>query len=195
MRRAAPTRIALVGAESTGKSTLALSLTARLREHGVWAEHVPESASSAPFPPAVLDTDPAAHAYMVTAKMAAESAVAVKPNVRVIISDRSPFDHAAYLAVRFNNLPLQDDAIITAARAWLRHYDFIFHLRTAGAAYVEDGHRQAAEENDYREKVDAFLAAALPPQRTVKVSGTFEKRSEFVHRYLWAQMLGFGDEG
>lgn len=187
-------RIALIGAESTGKSTLALMLTGRLRTHGVRAALVAESGSSVPFPPSMLDSELDAHAYMITNKMAAESAAALRSNVDFVISDRSPFDHAAYLATRFD-VGEADTALIQAAEAWLDKYEVVYVLRTEGSTYVEDGYRQKAEENDYRERVDQYIDDVLKRRlhrycKVVEVRGSFRMRSEYVYHHVLHHFFG-----
>lgn len=183
--------IGIIGAESTGKSTLGLMLTGRLRTHGIHAALVAEAGSARPFTPALLDTTPAAHVFSVTHKLAQEAAATLRPNVDVIVSDRTPFDLFAYYAVRF--VEFDQPALRQVCLDWLSQYDQIYYLPTAGAEYVEDGYRQAQELNDYRERVDRYIADHLTrltafglPDRVVTVEGTHRQRAEWVyHHTLW----------
>jgi nicotinamide riboside kinase len=186
-------RIAIVGAESTGKSTLASLLTGRLRTHGVLAALVAESGSELPFHPSMLDSKHEAHAYMISAKMAAEARAMLRRNVSLLISDRSPLDHAAYYRVRFSETPTMR-ALCDAAALWAREYEAIYFLPIEGATYVEDGFRQAAAQNDYRDRVDAWLrkhVLDLPngTNTVVEVKGSFRDRCEFVYQHVLSWYL------
>lgn len=177
-------KIALVGAESTGKSTLAHMLTGRLRTRGVLAVVVAESGSELPFAPSLLDYNLDAHHYMITAKMAAESRAALRPNVNFIISDRTPFDHACYLSVKLGIQGPASTRLFDLALAWLGTYDRIYFLRLEGSTYVEDGFRAPGGINCWRDPVDRYMASFLGfghGNLTVEVKGDFRSRCEHVY--------------
>lgn len=182
-------KIGLIGAESTGKSTLAHMLVGRLRTHGVLAQMVAEPGSSLPFSPERFDTDPQAHIYQITRKMELEMLAGMRENVKVVISDRTPLDHAAYLVTRFHNIPAWACAVVKAAEVWAEQYDALYFLRTGGAEYVEDGFRAPAADNDFRAGVDHMLAA-MSLASTVEVSGSFRHRSEYVYHHILERFYG-----
>lgn len=186
-------RVAIIGAESTGKTTLALQVAGALRAEGVRAALVPEAGNDLPFDPAHFDTSPTAHAYAITAKMAAESRAAMRPNVEFIVSDRSPFDHALYASVRdFDDIAL--DELLSSALEWCFVYDAIYMTTIAGSPYVEDGYRAPASENGVRARVDSLLNTMTPElmrrcQHVVKLGERLDKRCEFVLSHINTLLL------
>ncbi len=186
--------VAIVGAESTGKSTLAMMLTGRLRTHGVRAALVAESGNALPFPPSMLDTYWPAWLYMVTHKMALEAQTALRPNVNFMVSDRSVIDHLAYGSVRhaYGNEMRELDKL---GWAWLANYDAIYFLPTEGTEYVEDGFRLPAKDNDFREEVNAWFESRLEYIRrqvpeTHRVEGSQRERAEWIYHHILHTFLG-----
>lgn len=184
-------KIALVGAESVGKSTLALTLTGRLRTHGVLAALVSETGSSLPFPPAFHDTEWEPWAYHINGKIAAECAAVLRPNVEFVVSDRSPLDHFAYYKVRRPDGPMQRE-LGEVAHAWMSTYDAVYYLPAEGTVYNEDGFRASVSHNTWRTDVDAALGrivAHLPNVHVVNAS-TLRMRSEWVYHHVLSWHLG-----
>jgi nicotinamide riboside kinase len=186
--------IAIVGAESTGKSTLALMLTGRLRTHGVQAVMVAEPGNTLPFPPSMLDTHWPAWLYMVTHKMALESQTALRPNVGFMVSDRSVIDHIAYAEVR-GAYGLCAHTLNQLAWTWMAHYDAVYFLPTEGTEYVEDGFRMPAKDNDFRADVNAWFEARLDSiakyvPETHRVTGSYRERGEWIYHHVLHTFLG-----
>jgi len=186
------TMIGLIGAESVGKSTLALLLTGRLRTHGVRAELAAEAGSKRPFPPEYLDVYPAAHYHMVMSKMVAEAHAVLRPNVDFVICDRTPLDLATYYHTRFPKWPGRE-ALLMMAKVWVEQFDQLYYIPTDGLVYSEDGHRAPTAENDYRERVDRELdcivdSLRVPVERVDE--GDHRARSEYVYQHVLATFFG-----
>lgn len=192
--------IALSGVESTGKTTLAQLISARLRTRGVLAEYVGEAGARAPFPPERLDTgDPEPWLYLITTRLQAEMAARCRPNVDYLICDRPLTDFFEYYIARFgvkayDRLEYHGAALLEYARRLTTTYDALYWLPAEGTTYVQDGHRAA--NNDWRDRVDQQLARAAekaqafgcPHVRTA--SGSYRQRGEFVYHDILHHFFG-----
>jgi nicotinamide riboside kinase len=185
--------IGLIGAESTGKSTIAMMLTGRLRTGGIMAELVAEAGSKRPFAPELLDSHPAAHFYAVTSKLASEAHAMLRSNVKFIVCDRTPFDLMAYYHTRFPAGQGRDE-LYALTRMWLANYDQLYYLPTKGATYVEDGFRATAKANTWRNGVDEFIANEIDSLRAIvpieQVDGAYRERAEYVYHHVLSEFLG-----
>ncbi len=151
--------VALLGGESTGKSTLAAALRTALRDKGVAAALVPEhlrtwceARGRAPLQ---------AEQAMVAAEQKAQinAAVCSIPPVRVVIADTTPLVIAAY-----SDLYFQDTSLYPAALAWQQQARLNL-LMGLDVPWVPDG--LFRDSPQLRERTDEVLrtqmqAAALP---------------------------------
>lgn len=126
---------------------------------------------------------------MIANKMAVEARTALRSNVDFVVSDRSPFDHAAYFSTRFSQPTVQMETLCRAALEWTRNYDAIYFLPVEGSTYIEDGYRQEAVLNDYREGVDRYIRDQFAELRArvgivEEAKGTFRERAEYVYHHV-----------
>jgi nicotinamide riboside kinase len=188
--------IAISGGESTGKTTLATQLCGRLRTRGLLAELVYEPGASLPFAPTFLDKGIEGWLYQITKRISQEVAVATRPNVDVLIVDRTPIDFLAYYATRF--LPtasLEDqalyEALLALGTAWVRRYDLIYSLSVTGSTYRADGFRAHESFNTWRAPADQKMWSMLKLRcpDAIRVDGQYRSRAEYVYHHIISQML------
>ncbi len=186
--------IAIVGAESVGKTTLALMLAGRLRTHGVEALYVAEPGGGLGFDPARFDREPELHDLAMVRTMHSQYAAALTAGIRLLVCDRTPLDFMVYQQVkhpRFQRTPTGD-----AARSWGRQYTAVYFMPAAGTPYVEDGRRAAAGDNTWRAEVDALFRSEVSRWRNgveVPAELTLRERMEWVyHHALEAQGVSAG---
>lgn len=184
--------IALTGAESTGKSTLAHMLVGRLRTHGVRAALAAEPGSALPFDPKLFDTEPQAHTYAAMKSWTTLFEVACRPNTDVIIADRTPLDFVAYQAVKHSehfNTPVHL-RLRAMAHEMLRSYDRIYFMPTEATPYDADGYRAALAENSWRAGVSDHLRSELNGIALTPGGINLRERSEWVWQHVLAELLG-----
>lgn len=147
-RTASPVRIALLGAESTGKTQLTQALAAALDERGHSVTVVPE----------VLrgwcerqGRTPHAHEQVAIAHEQARQALAADTDV--VIADTTPLMTAVY-----SHLLFQDESLYDFALAHQSQYDLTL-LTGLDLPWVADGLQRDGPQ--VREPVDALLRAAL----------------------------------
>lgn len=147
-RTASPVRIALLGAESTGKTQLTQALAAALSERGHSVTVVPE----------VLrgwcerqDRTPHAQEQVAIAHEQARQALAADTDV--VIADTTPLMTAVY-----SHLLFQDESLYEFALAHQSQYDLTL-LTGLDLPWVADGLQRDGPQ--VREPVDALLRAAL----------------------------------
>lgn len=176
--------IALVGAESTGKTTLGLMLTGRLRTRGALAEFCSEG-KNLPFAPDILDTSADAWTYRIAHKIQAEELYRVQARAEFLICDRTALDFALYAHAKGHSL---QRGVKTLVVSLFDRYDTVFYLPLANTVYREDGFRAPAEQNTWREKFDEILRARLDARKghTVWVPPAFSyrERSEYVYHHI-----------
>lgn len=189
--------IALSGAESTGKTALAMQLAGRLRARGIHATYSAEPGAALPFPPSTFDTEPMAHVYAALATMTTHLAAAARPGTDVVICDRAPMDFLVYLKVKHPefyaefDLPRSLRAFAGDAQAL---YKAVYVLPTHGAGYAEDGRRAPVVENTWRAGVAReFAFTHLTWPNVVRLPadlGTQRERAEWVYHHLLADLTG-----
>lgn len=187
-------RIALVGASSIGKTTLAHQLVGRLRTHDILAVLSSDSGMPLPFDVQLLDTEWEGYAYKLFKKLADECAIVLRPNVEFMVCDRSAVDLYAWLVLkqgsRIGNRLLTILAELTTE--WMRGFEAVYFLPVDGIADRDDGFRDRA--GDYRQKVDTFFGlhwADLAKEMNLqRVDGTMRERSEFVYHDILSTCFG-----
>ena len=144
-----PLRIALLGAESTGKSTLAAEITAALIRRGHSCAAVPEVLRE------WCETEGRTPRRDEQATIAHEQArQALAPvDVDFVIADTTPLMTAVYSQLLFD-----DDALIAFALAHQQHYHLTL-LMGLDLPWVADGHQRDGPQ--VREPVDGLLRTAL----------------------------------
>lgn len=146
-----PRRIALLGAESTGKTRLAQALASHLQAHGLRAAAVPEVLRAwctredrAPRPEEQL---------AIAEEQEARVDAAVAEGAQVVIADTSALLVAIYAGMLF-----EDGELLRFALERQRRYDATL-VTGLDLPWVPDGlHRDAAHP---REEVDALLRSLL----------------------------------
>ncbi len=151
--------VALLGGESTGKSTLATALCTALRDKGVATALVPEHLRT--WCEARGRAPHQAEQAMVAAEQEAQinAAVCSMPPVRVVIADTTPLVIAAY-----SDLYFQDTSLYPAALVWQQQARLNL-LMGLDVPWVPDG--LFRDSPRLRERTDEVLraqlqAAALP---------------------------------
>jgi nicotinamide riboside kinase len=184
--------IGLFGSESLGKTSIGYMLTGRLRSHGVLAEFVTDSSAAMPFEPECFDHYDAAWMYVVAKKIAAECEFALRRNVEVIISDRTPLDLWYYWRMKHPRSSLLPNAH-PLVLSWMHQYDALYFLPAAGTEFRYDQFREPTD--DSRRTIDeAFqrdLAALSDRYPALTIAGgTYRERGEFIYHDLLAKLLG-----
>ena len=143
-----PVRIALLGAESTGKTSLSLALTQALNGQGLQAVTVPEVLREWCD---VQGRTPLAHEQYQIAKSQAERIFAVREGW--VIADTSSLMTAVYSDFIFNDKSLYSDALQQQS-----HFDVTL-LMGLDVAWKPDGLQRDGAH--VREPVDALIRDAL----------------------------------
>jgi nicotinamide riboside kinase len=159
-------KIALLGAESTGKSQLALALSARLQESGLTVHHVDEYLRE------WCDTHqrtPRQDEQLHIAETQMARVLSAPANA-VVIADTTPLMTAVYSQMLFN-----DDSLNTLAMAHQAVYDVTL-LTGLDVPWVSDGLQR--DGSHVRESVDATVRnmLGLAGQPYQVVYGTGEQR-------------------
>jgi hypothetical protein len=185
--------IGLFGSESIGKTSTGYMLTGRLRTHDVLAEFVTDSSAAMPFPPERFDTHVAAWMYVLTKKIERECEVALRSNVGVIVSDRTPLDLFAYFKMKHPESPALE-AVAPLVNYWLGLYDHLYFFPAAGTTFRYDEFREPTDQS--RNTIDQFFLGEMPALRSrlgsrlEVASGSFRERAEFVYHDLLHKLLG-----
>lgn len=145
-------KIAFTGTNCSGKTTMALEVTTRLKsEHHYLAEVVSSQDRKVNWKDDHFPVDPRAHYGMMTNLIHAEVQAELKGDADVVITDRSVLDLYAIALVDHPNskMILNMRGMIDS---WLETYTKIFYLPPLD--YQEDGKRPP---NDFRMKTHASL--------------------------------------
>ncbi len=187
--------IAIVGAESGGKSTLAMMLTGRLRTRGVLAAMSQESGSvQLPFHPSFFDESSFGYVYATTNKIASEIRVATKGNVDFIVCDRSPLDFVGYCKAKHGEDSPFYQNLKSLAVEWSQQYDHVYVIPSYPSNYVEDGFRASAKDNYWRDSagqaIQDLVFECVPDKATVVAAESFRHRAEYVYHHVLDTFFG-----
>ena len=169
MARPEPVRIAIVGAESTGKTQLAQALSARLRAQDVACVWVPE----------VLrewcdrhGRTPAREEQRFVAELQRQAIAGAGPADALVLCDTTPLMTAVYSLLLFG-----DDSLLPAAIEWQRCCDFTL-LTALDLPWVADGLQRDGPQ--VRRPVDDLLRTLLLAHRLPfsVVQGSGERRTD-----------------
>ena len=141
--KSAKQKIAFTGTNSSGKTTMAMEVCARLkRDHHVLAELVSSQDRKITWKDDHFPVDPRAHYGMITNLIHAEVQAELKGDANVVITDRSVLD---LYAIALTDHP--DSTMIKAlwqmVLAWSKTYTRIYFLKPL--SYQEDGKRPSDE--------------------------------------------------
>lgn len=188
-------RIALVGASSIGKTTLAHQLVGRLRTHDILAVMSSDSGMPLPFDVQLLDTEWEGYAYKLFKKLADECAIVLRPNVEFMVCDRSAIDIYVWLMLKNVRSDISSrllTTLTTLSMEWMRGFNQVYFLPVDGVADRNDGFRN--QVGDYRDQVDGFFKLhwgdLAREMNLVRVNGTMRERSEFVYHDILSTCFG-----
>ena len=136
-------KIAFTGTNSSGKTTMALEVTTRLKsENHYLAEVVSSQDRKVTWKDEHFPVDERAHYGMITGLIYAEVAAELKGDADVVITDRSVLDLYAIAKTDHPN-GMMVNAMQDMIDAWVTGYKKIFYLPPL--AYQEDGKRPPNE--------------------------------------------------
>lgn len=185
--------VGFFGSESIGKTSTGYTLTGRLRTHGALAEFVSDSSAAMPFPPDRFDTHEAAWVHVLAKKMEREAEFALRSNVDLIVSDRTPLDLLAYARMKHPSSALLA-AFEPLVLAYMHQYDALYFFPAHGTAFRYDQFREP--EATSRESIDDHFHKRLDQiSRTYEghvevASGSYRERAEFVYHDVLHRLLG-----
>lgn len=144
-------KYAFTGTNCSGKTTMALAVTARMKRQGILAEVVSSQDRKITWKDDYFPVTPVAHYGMITNLIHAEVQAMLKGDADVVITDRSVLD---LYAIAKTDHP--ESMLITqlepAVLAWMSTYTKVYYL--APLAYQEDGKRPA---DDFRMRTHEML--------------------------------------
>jgi len=184
----------MFGSESLGKTTIGYSVTGRLRTWDILAEFVTDSSAAMPFPPTEFDRNPYAWFYVWTKKIMRECEYAIRSNVDLIISDRTPLDLFFYCHYKMKKKEeLLQRAMYTFAQEWIKKYDILFWLPAEGTTFRYDKFREDTDQS--RNEVEAMVKEFLLMDRTffpniVEAGGSYRERAEFIYHTILHRETG-----
>jgi hypothetical protein len=131
-------KVAFTGTNSSGKTTMALGVTARLKLEHVLAEVVSSQDRKITWKDDHFPVNPIAHYGMVTNMIHAEVQAQLKGDADIVITDRSALDLYSIACTDFPNDPMIADLNPTVL-AWMKTYTKVYYLPPLD--YQEDGKR------------------------------------------------------
>lgn len=137
--RSAKLKVAFTGTNSSGKTTMALDVTARLKgEHHVLAEVVSSQDRKITWKDDHFPVNPVAHYGMICNLIHAEVQATLKGDATIVVTDRSALD---LYAIALYDHPDSDliKNLGVMVKSWLTTYTRIYYLPPL--AYQEDGKR------------------------------------------------------
>ena len=150
--RSSKFKIAFTGTNSSGKTTMAMEVTSRLKsENHYLAELVSSQDRKISWKDEHFPVDPRAHYGMITNLIHAEVQAELKGDANVVVTDRSVLDLYSIALVDHPNHPMIA-ALRPTVEAWLTSYTKVFYLPPL--EYQEDGKRPP---NEFRMQTHASL--------------------------------------
>ncbi len=151
-------KIAIIGAHSTGKTTLLHRLNTRLIEDGRTTILLPEYARLCPFPideQTTLD----AQKWIQTQQITEESAI--DHTDKILLCDRTTIDNFAYFlrAARLLGKEQEIGAWEEKAAVHMTSYDIVFKTTKMHISAEDDGKRSTNE--DFRNEIDILIHELL----------------------------------
>lgn len=149
-------KIAFTGTNSSGKTTTALEVTARLKaENHYLAEVVSSQDRKVTWKDDHFPVDPRAHYGMISGLIYAEVAAELKGDANVVITDRSVLDLYAIALTDHPHHPMVTN-MLPMIKEWMSTYSKVFYLPPL--EYQEDGKRPP---NEFRLRTHATLMKLL----------------------------------
>ena len=157
-------KFAFTGTNCSGKTTMALEVTARLKaEDHALAEVVSSQDRKITWKDAHFPVDYRAHYGMICNLIHAEVQAELKGDARIVVTDRSVLDLVAIALTDHPNNPLVTDGLLSMCLDWAQSYTRIYYLEPL--PYQEDGKRPA---NDFRMKTHETLVTKVMTIAEVK---------------------------
>lgn len=144
-------KYAFTGTNCSGKTTMALAITARLKRAAILAEIVSSQDRKVTWKDDYFPFTPIAHYGMITNLIHAEVQAALKGDADVIVTDRSVLDLYAIMCTDHPGHPMTV-ALEPTILGWMTTYTKVYYL--APLPYQEDGKRPA---DDFRMATHAML--------------------------------------
>lgn len=150
-------KFAFTGTNSSGKTTMALEVTARLKyPYGVLAECVASQDRKTSWDSRHFPATIEAHFGMIARHVYAETEAALRGDCDVVVCDRSVIDLLSIARVDHPN-DTRLEGLTAYVKAWASTYDAVYYLPPC--EYVADGKRPPDE---FRLKTHASLLEILP---------------------------------
>lgn len=172
--KSAKLKVAFTGTNSSGKTTMALEVTARLkRQYHVLAEVVSSQDRKITWKDDHFPVDPRAHYGMISNLVKAEVEAELKGDANIVITDRSVLD---LYAIALTDHP-KDPKILGMEgyiRSWMDTYTNVIYLPPLD--YQEDGKRPP---NDFRMQTHATLRRLIEEWRLPNVIDGMDRPDAF----------------
>lgn len=141
-------KFALIGTSSSGKTTLAFSIVAKLKELGVLVDGVLQQDRRIAFDRDRLETHKEAQYWVIFNQLIKECELQLKRGTDVLVSDRSVLDFYAYYETMYG----RDNCLLDYIWHWCASYTCLYYLEPL--LYQDDGARPS---DNFRMKVDVTL--------------------------------------
>lgn len=151
-------KIAIIGAHSTGKTTLLNNLNDRLIRDGFTTIVLPEYARLCPFP---IDEETTLNAQKWIQEQQIHEESIIHHTDKILLCDRATIDNFAYFlrAARLKERGHETDAWEKQAVAHMETYDLVFKTTKLHIAPEDDGKRSTNEE--FRNEIDVLIHELL----------------------------------
>lgn len=172
--RSSKYKVAFTGTNSSGKTTMALEVTARLkRQYHVLAEVVSSQDRKITWKDEHFPVDPRAHYGMISNLVKAEVEAELKGDAEIVITDRSVLDLYAIALTDHPDHPMvkQMEGCI---RSWMTSYTHVFYLPPLD--YQEDGKRPP---NEFRMQTHATLRRLIEQWQLPNVVDHLDRPAAF----------------
>lgn len=154
MLKQAQCKIAFIGTSCSGKTTAAMGVAHALKKQSVLTGLVISEDSKMPWNWRYFPKDFIAYQGMFARQMYAEVEITLRPDIDVVVSDRSILDLAA---IAITDHPTKEQVLKSIVDSWIHTYDYLFYLPPI-ENYQEDGVRPP---NEFRMNVHANLISML----------------------------------
>lgn len=151
-------KIAIIGAHSTGKTTLLRNLNNRLTSDGFRTIVLPEYARLCPFP---IDEDTTFDAQQWIQEQQITEESAINHTNQILLCDRATIDNFAYFyrAAKLREKLHEISRWETLAAEHMATYDIVFKTTKLHIAPEDDGKRSTNEE--FRNEIDILIHELL----------------------------------
>lgn len=151
-------KIAIIGAHSTGKTTLLNHLNARITQEGFTTIVLPEYARLCPLP---IDEQTTLNAQQWIQEQQINEETTIDHREKILLCDRATIDNFAYFlrAARLQGKEQEIELWEKKAAEHMKSYDLIFKTTKMHIAPEDDGKRSTNEE--FRNEIDILIHELL----------------------------------